>query len=398
MKSDTFLKTKKDRIIGFDQKPIQLKGVNFGGWLMMEAYFMHAPNFPEQKFKKEFKAKLGQKALDEFEQQFRANFICEGDFKHAKSLGFNCLRIPFNFRLFERGYKKFDLKGVKYLDDVVKYAQKYKIWVILGLHAAPGAQNHDWHSDSYGKADLWTNVKNQERVYAIWEFLADRYKDKQYVAGYDLLNETVLKNGKKLDQFYKKLIKRIRQVDKNHILFIEGNNWAMDLDCLSEYEDDNYALSIHHYIPLEFTFNLIHNMEYPFKGWNKAKGKEYLMKYKKISKKRSSPIFVGEFGVNYRGGKYNEHLWLADTVKCFNELNFHWTYWTYKAIKNNAYPDGVYSYYPNSPWVNRVGPVMGWDTYKDHWKKEKKNMVKSWKTKAFQENTHVLKVLKEHAK
>ena len=40
-----------------------LKGVNFGGWLMMEAYFVHAPNLPQQIFEKEFAKQCGAKAL-----------------------------------------------------------------------------------------------------------------------------------------------------------------------------------------------------------------------------------------------------------------------------------------------------------------------------------------------
>lgn len=397
MSKNQFLKTQNAKIVDFNQKPITLKGINLGGWLMMEAYFMHSPNLPEQKFKKEFQAALGKKSLEDFEKSFRDSFIVEEDIKRLKSQGFNVLRVPFNYRLVEKGFNKFDLDGVKYLDRVVKWAEKYRIWVILDLHAAPGCQNHDWHSDSYGKAELWTKSLNQKRTFAIWKFLANRYKDKSYVAGYDLLNEAVLGDGKKLDGFYKKLIKTIRSVDKNHILFIEGNNWAMDLNILSEYEDDNYVLSIHHYVPLDFAFNFIPQLQYK-KLWNKAKAKKYLKKYQKISNDRKVPIFVGEFGVNSRGGLYDEHVWLKDTLQAFKELGFHWTYWTYKAVKNNAFPDGVFSYYENPPWVCREGPKMGWDTYKNHWKDKKAKMISSWKTKSFKANTNILKTLKEHVK
>ena len=50
----TFLKTLKNKIVDEANQPISLRGVNFGGWLMMEAYFMHAPNTAEQLMKKEF--------------------------------------------------------------------------------------------------------------------------------------------------------------------------------------------------------------------------------------------------------------------------------------------------------------------------------------------------------
>ena len=76
-----FLKTDKTRIVSRAGKPVVLKGVNLGGWLMMEAYILHAPNHPEHKFKKEFAAALGQKALRSFEHEYRGNFIRENIFK-----------------------------------------------------------------------------------------------------------------------------------------------------------------------------------------------------------------------------------------------------------------------------------------------------------------------------
>ena len=31
------------------------------------------------------------------------------------------------------------------LDKIINWGEKYKIWIILDLHAAVGCQNHDWH-------------------------------------------------------------------------------------------------------------------------------------------------------------------------------------------------------------------------------------------------------------
>jgi len=205
-----FLRTNKTKIVSKGNKPITLKGVNLGGWLMMEAYILHAPNFPEQKFKKEFSNALGKKALYSFEQKYRGSFIREWDIKNIAQLGFNCIRVPFNYRLIAKTPYRYDQQGIRFLDQVIRWAKKYRIWVILDLHAAPGAQSCDWHADSMGKAELWTRKTNQERALALWEFLADRYKDEESVAGYDLLNEAVLENTKLLNRFYKKLIKKRR--------------------------------------------------------------------------------------------------------------------------------------------------------------------------------------------
>lgn len=397
-----FLKISNGKICGPDNKPIMLKGINLGGWLMMEAYFMHAPNKAEFIFKKEFVARLGQKALEDFEVKFRKSFITENDFVLIKEMGFNCLRVPFNHKLIEAKPFKYSEKGIAYLDKVLVWARKYKMYVILDLHAAAGSQNHDWHSDSDGRAQLWISKTYQKRTYALWEFIADRYKDETWLVGYDLLNESVVDDVAIFNNFYKNVIKSIRKFDRNHILFIEGNKWATDIECLVEFDDDNYCLSIHSYEPLNFTFNFVPHLKYPLSDgknkWDKDVMKRHLLKYKMLADKRNLPILVGEFGVNYRLGLFNEDKWLDDVLNCFKEFGFHWTYWTFKAAKNNVFPDGVYSYYENPDWIRRHGPIYGWDNYKELWPKFSKEIIKSFDTDKFQPNDRIIEILKKYAK
>jgi len=398
-----FLKTRRTKIIdGRNNKPVMLKGVNLGGWLMMEAYILHAPNFSEQKFKKAFAARLGVNALRNFERDYREHFITKKDIARIARLGMNCIRVPFNYRLIEHSPYRYDLAGVRFLDRVIRWAEEYRIWVILDLHAAPGAQNHDWHSDSMGKAELWTKPVYQKRTLALWEFLADRYKNEKWVAGYDILNEAVVDSPKKLNAFYKTLIRRIRSVDPNHVLFIEGNHWATDLECLDRFDDANYVLSPHSYEPVDFTFNFVSQLSYPMKsgrgGWTKTTLQKHLGRYKKISHDRGVPVLVGEFGVNARNGFFGEDLWLRDMLACCRRYDFHWTYWTYKAVKNGVLPDGLYSYVDNPPWVNRLGPVTGWDTYKEHWSQHRRAMIQSWDTDRFQPNAPILKEIRNAVK
>ncbi|MEW5894256.1 MAG: glycoside hydrolase family 5 protein [Candidatus Omnitrophota bacterium] len=392
-----FLRVNRNKIMSGNQ-PVHLKGVNLGGWLMMEAYFMHAPNIAEQVFKKDFEKRLGTEALHELENKFRDYFIRKEDIRMIAEMGFNCVRLPFNCRLIEKNPFEYDLDGVAYLDRAIRWAQQNGLKVILDLHAAPGAQNHDWHSDSLGKAGLWSSRSNQERVFALWKFIAERYKNNGTIAGYDLLNESVIDNTEQLNCFYQELIKAVRMVDRNHILFVEGNRWAIDLDCLRDFDDDNWAYSIHFYHPIEFTFNLTQELKYPLRsehgGFDKSTLRGMTAAYEKFSKKR--PVFVGEFGVHSRQGIYGEDLWLIDLLDCFEEADFHWTYWTYKAVKNYMFPDGIFSYFPNDPWVHRQGPKSGWDTWADCWPTMKTKMIRSWQTKNFKANESVAGVLKKY--
>ena len=393
----TFLQTKGTGIFS-GARPVMLRGVNLGGWLMMEGYMLHARNVAEQAFKKEFRSVHGPKGLAEFEKYFRDNFVTEKDFQRIAFSGFNCVRLPFNFRLIEKAPYRYDPVGVERLKTAVRWAKKNRLWVILDLHAAPGAQNHDWHSDSLGTAELWRKKSYQDRTAALWEYLAGCFKDEEAVAGYDVLNEAVLDDAKVLNSFYRKLIRAIRRSDPNHILFVEGNRWAMDLDCLDDFEDENLALSVHFYWPMEFTFNLVPGLSYPMKRFGKKEMKKALAVYARIARRRQRPIFVGEFGVNVRDGFYREHLWLKDILECFRDFQFHWTYWTYKTVKNSIFPDGIYSYRENPPWVSRQGPRLGWDNYAPLWEHNKHGIVRSWRTDMFQVNEHIGNELRQAAK
>lgn len=393
-----FLRVHKTSILCGPQK-VFLRGVNLGGWLMMEGYILHAPNVAEQLLKKDFVKTLGVKALRDFEKSFRDNFIREEDFKNIVRLGFNCIRLPFNSRLIERAPFEYDRQGLAYLDTAVRWAQKHGLWVILDLHAGCGAQNHDWHSDSLGEADLWKKKDLQERTISLWEFLADHFKDSPAIAGYDLLNESVLDDVKLLNRFYRLVIEAIRRKDKNHTLFVEGNRWGMDISCLEPFDDANLALSIHFYHPLEFTFNFVPHISYPIESsagiFDRQSITKLLEPYAKFAREWQRPIYVGEFGVNARQGLYGEHKYLNDVLGCFAKNEFHWTYWTYKAVKNDVFPDGMYSFCENPAWVNRQGPKKGWETYAQHWPKCRGEIISSWRTDRFSEQRPIVETLRK---
>src|SRR5438874_2676641 len=107
MAMNNFYQAHKAQIVSPDGKPAHLRGINFGGWLMMEGYILQALNRPVKNFKKSFAAELGQSALADFEKSFTDTFIQEDDFKWVADAGFNLIRLPFNYRLIEQSPGKF---------------------------------------------------------------------------------------------------------------------------------------------------------------------------------------------------------------------------------------------------------------------------------------------------
>lgn len=54
---------------------------------------------------------------------------------------------------------------------------RHGIYTIIDLHAAPGGQNFDWHSDNnLPEALLFEFKEFQDRTVRIWEAIAERYK------------------------------------------------------------------------------------------------------------------------------------------------------------------------------------------------------------------------------
>lgn len=384
------LKAYKGDIVDRKNKKVILRGVNLGGWLMMEGYILGGRNIAEREFKNKFKRHFGIAELKIFEKSFRENFITEEDFKTISKKGFNCIRVPFNGNLIK--------EEIGYLDKVLNWCQRQNIYCILDLHSAPGSQNPDWHSDSKGKTLLWKDKDFQEKTVEIWRFLADRYKEADFLAGYDLLNEPVCKDTKKILKIYKEITKAIREVDKNHMIFLEGGDYAQDLDFLGRPFGENLVYSIHFYWPLDFVFNFQRNLVYPGKisgvYWSKSKLKRVLLKYYKLKKRWKVPIYVGEFGMNSRCPYcHKEYLWLKDTLEIFEEFEFHWTYWTYKAVAGGSYPDGIFQYLDNPEWIKRQDLIFGWEKIYSLWKKRKREIIQSWQTKNFKENKSLSNLL-----
>jgi aryl-phospho-beta-D-glucosidase BglC (GH1 family) len=392
------LRVYKEDIIDSKGKKVILRGFNLGGWLMMEGYILGGRNIPEKEFKKNLTKAIGRTHLKEFEILYRDNFITEEDIKLISKRGFNCVRIPFNFRLIEVRPYIYKEDGLRYLDNLVDWCKRYKIYSILDLHAAQGSQNPDWHSDSSGKAFLWEKEEFRKRVIKLWKFLAERYKGEDFICGYDLLNEPVCKENKKILKIYKEIVKAIREVDREHLIFLEGENYAQDLDFLGPPFDENLVYSIHFYQPLDFTFNLQRNLVYPGRiyglYWSKSKLREILSKYYRLKKKFKVPIYVGEFGINSRCSYcHGELRWLKDTLEVFREFGFHWTYWTYKSTASGIWPDGIFQYLDNPEWIKREEVVFGWERFYSLWKKRKTDIAKSWQTENFKENRPLLKLL-----
>ena len=96
-----FVTTRGKQIISPDGKPLLLKGINLGNWLLPEGYMF--------KFKQTNSPRLIQTAINEligedearrFWKTYHDNYITRDDISFIKRSGFNSVRVPFSYRLF----------------------------------------------------------------------------------------------------------------------------------------------------------------------------------------------------------------------------------------------------------------------------------------------------------
>src|SRR5215213_9382783 len=80
-----------------DGKPIFLKGINVGNWLLPEGYMFEFKrvNSP-QRIYEAFNQLIGERAAQKFWNEFQANYVTPEDIKFIKKAGFNSVRVPFS--------------------------------------------------------------------------------------------------------------------------------------------------------------------------------------------------------------------------------------------------------------------------------------------------------------
>lgn len=379
------LMTRGTNIVDEKGRKLILRSIGIGGWLMMEGYMLGGKNIAEHVFKAELRKLYGKKGLDRFIAGYQQHFFTEADVARIKKLGFNCARLPINHRVFEQK------NGYKLLDETIKWFKKYKIYLMLDLHAAPGAQNQDWHGDSDGTARLWDSKKNIDKTVAIWDKLSKRYKGEDIIAGYDILNEAVTKNVNKLNQLYARIIKAIRNNGDKHIIFVEPNMWAANFDGVDVPKDDNWAWSMHVYLPINFTFNWNPLLKCP--GKKEIEG--YLKPYRDIQLRDNVPMFMGEFGIASRCPVCNDELkWVKRMLEAMKAYGWSWSYWTYKSTAGSLAPDGLYQIFDHemfhretaTPGMENICKIFGY---------AEKRLYQTLDTKNFKLHKKLLSILKK---
>ncbi|GHO91632.1 hypothetical protein KSF_016800 [Reticulibacter mediterranei] len=356
--SNNILKTRGTQIVDGQGQTVTLHGCGLGGWMNMENFITGYPANEEAQ-REAIRRVLGNEKYKLFFDRFLEYFFGPDDAHFLASIGFNLLRLPINYRHFESDMEPFVLKeeGFKHLDRVIELCAEQHIYTIIDLHALPGYQNQDWHSDNpTHKAFFWQHKHFQDRVVHLWEAIARRYKDNPWIAGYNPINEPGDVNAEMIIPFYQRLYQAIRAIDPDHILFLEGNRYSTEFHMFTETWPDT-IYTVHDYALPGFIdggpYPGISRGEYV----DKAVLEETFLKRTEYMRQTETPIWVGEFGPVYVGEPTADAMRyqvLRDQLEIYQRHHANWAIWTYKDIGLQ----GLVYTAPDSPWRRLLQPVL----------------------------------------
>eukprot|EP00708_Paratrimastix_pyriformis_P002158 GAFH01000897.1.p1 GENE.GAFH01000897.1~~GAFH01000897.1.p1 ORF type:complete len:400 (-),score=-66.92 GAFH01000897.1:454-1653(-) len=331
--SQGFLKADGQKIVNEKGENVALKGLGLGGWMLQEGYMLKTADFagPQYKIKEKIAELIGEDGKNEFYKAYHKNGITKADIDSLAKWGFNSIRLPMHYNLYTLPIEKETVKGentwleegFKMTDDLLKWCAANKIFLILDLHAVPGGQGKDANISDYdpSKPSVWESEENQKKTVALWKKLAERYKNEPWIGGYDIINEPnwafTGSNPNGIDETSNaplrklsiEITKAIREVDKNHIVIIEGNGWGNNYNGMFPLWDDNMVLSFHKY----WTYN------------NQGAIQQML----DFRKQYNVPVWLGETGEN-------SNVWFTEVIELLDKNNIGWAFWPMKKIDNIA--------------------------------------------------------------
>lgn len=166
----------------------KIKGVNLGGWLVLEKWmsphlFDGVPSDDEYYLAQDLPTREYETRI----KMHRAEFITEADFITIASRGFNAVRIPVPYFVF--GDRAPFIGCVDELDRAFSWAEAYGLKILIDLHTVPGSQN-GFDNGGISGVCTWAQQPDEVKfVLGVLQRLAQRYGHRSGLLGIEVLNE-----------------------------------------------------------------------------------------------------------------------------------------------------------------------------------------------------------------
>lgn len=266
----------------------------------------------------------------------------EQDFELIAEWGFNFVRIPLSYWCWskEEDWYSVDENILKEIDKAVEYGKRYGLHVNLNFHRTPGY--------CINAPKVPTNLfEDEEPLKACayhWKIFAERYKGiPNKNVSFNLINEAPSIEAEKYDKVARTLIRTIRNVDPNRLIFIDGKDVGRtplmtltDIDNIIQCGRGYDPMLISHFraewpgmkILMEFPKEKLawplHTDEFDY-------DKEYIRRASVLAWKewtaRGGRVHIGEMGCHNNTPHKIALAWLEDVLSLFNEQNWGWSLW-----------------------------------------------------------------------
>jgi endoglucanase len=358
------LRASGPRIVDAQNHEVLLQGMNLGGWLLQEGYMMKPGYGGTQGAVKKvlYQAGLNDAAVEKFYQQWRGNFITKADIDYIAAQGFNCIRLPLHYELFltpaQRAVRNGVIRGavpyadyvaklrewqqkgelfrqpqqldaIKLIDKTLAWCAANKLYVVLDLHAAPGAQGTDSNiADALQPNDFWQERLYQDITNGLWATLARRYKSDGRIAMYDLVNEpnNVPGGNAAIQAMFERLINTVRATGDQHLLLLEGNGFGNNYNGILKSNfshPENLVYNAHRYSILP-KYPLSNALDASNPDANQLGTIANLLRFRES---QQVPVWVGETGEN-------SPQWMAEAARNLASVGIGWCHWTYKRFSD----------------------------------------------------------------
>lgn len=328
----SFLRAQGHYIVNGEGDTIILRGMGLGGWMLQEGYMFQLGFIGQQyRIRECIEDVIGPEETERFYQQWLANHTRKADIDSMASWGFNSIRLPMHYNLYTLSVEDEPIvgentwleKGFALTDSLLAWCKANHMYLILDLHAAPGGQGNDLNISDRNpdKPSLWESEANRKKTMALWRKLAERYANEAWIGGYDVLNETnwgfedtadfrgtAEQANVPLRQFLVDVTRTIREVDTNHIIFLEGNGFANNYNGIFPKWDDNLVLSFHKY--------------------GNPNIQAAIQRFLDLREEHNIPLWLGESGEN-------SNTWFTEAIELCETNGIGWAWWQNKKMGIN---------------------------------------------------------------
>lgn len=327
-----WLRTDGTRIVDDSGRTVILRGMGLGGWMLQEGYMLQLGALGQQHvIRARIEELVGPETTEAFYEAWRDNHTTKADIDAMARWGFNSVRLPIHYDQLTLpadqepvpGQDTWNEAGFARIDELLAWVKANGMYLVLDLHAAPGGQGNDLAISDRdpSKPVLWDDAENRRKTIALWRRLAERYGDEPAIGAYDLINEPNwnfdtegLGNGcdetrsEPVWTLQREITEAIREVDRRHMIVLEGNCWGNNYRGLPPLWDDNLVLSFHKY-------------------WNRNAAAA-IADITRLRDQRNVPVWLGESGEN-------SNVWFRDAIALVEGEGIGWAFWPLKKIGFN---------------------------------------------------------------